>query len=104
MRKRYVSQGISGREQCASDVGTFAFARISGGMILSGPKACRGSTKDARILAAFLHSPAISCQLCGRGEVDIQMLLGGVAHTPHIRGQEVVDAERHLDGIAFSYP
>ena len=27
---------------------TFAFANIWGGMILSGPKACRGSTKDAR--------------------------------------------------------
>lgn len=26
-------------------------------MILSGPKACRGSMKEARIFAAFLHSP-----------------------------------------------
>jgi hypothetical protein len=26
-------------------------------MILSGPKACRGSTKDARIFPVFLHSP-----------------------------------------------
>jgi hypothetical protein len=38
---------------------TFAFARICGGMILSGPKACRGSTKDAKIFPAFLHSPAL---------------------------------------------
>lgn len=55
---------------------TFAFANICGGIILSGPKACRGSTKEARTyrarklrarprareykpeltLAAFLHS------------------------------------------------
>jgi hypothetical protein len=27
-------------------------------MILSGPNACRGSTNDAKILPAFLHSPA----------------------------------------------
>jgi hypothetical protein len=26
-------------------------------MTLSGPKACLGSTKDVKILAAFLHSP-----------------------------------------------
>jgi hypothetical protein len=37
---------------------TFAFARTDGGMILSGPNDCRGSTKDARILPVFLHSPA----------------------------------------------
>lgn len=43
---------------------TFAFARTDGGIILSGPKDCRGSTKDARILPVFLHSPAeqIDCQ------------------------------------------
>jgi hypothetical protein len=35
----------------------FARARTSGGMILSGPKDWFGSTKEARILAAFLHSP-----------------------------------------------
>lgn len=34
-----------------------AFARIWGGMILSGPKDCLGSIKDARILPVFLHSP-----------------------------------------------
>lgn len=28
-------------------------------MILSGPNDCRGSTKDARILPAFLHSPVM---------------------------------------------
>ena len=37
----------------------FALLRIWGGMTLSGPKACRGSTKDARIFAACIHSPAI---------------------------------------------
>jgi hypothetical protein len=38
-------------------------ARTEGGMILSGPKACRGSTNDARILPVFLHSPVgLSCQ------------------------------------------
>lgn len=31
--------------------------RTSGGMILSGPKDWVGSMKEARILAAFLHSP-----------------------------------------------
>lgn len=38
---------------------TFAFARTDGGMTLSGPKACRGSTKDARILPVFLHSAVV---------------------------------------------
>ena len=38
---------------------TLALDRISGGMTLSGPNDCRGSTKEARILAAFLHSPKI---------------------------------------------
>lgn len=35
---------------------TFALASTDGGMTLSGPKACRGSTKAARILPHFLHS------------------------------------------------
>jgi hypothetical protein len=43
---------------------TFAFARICGGIILSGPKACRGSTKDAKIFPAFLHSPALDQYSC----------------------------------------
>jgi hypothetical protein len=34
-----------------------AFARICGGMTLSGPKACLGSTKEARMRPHFLHSP-----------------------------------------------
>ena len=41
---------------------TFAFPRTDGGMTLSGPNDCRGSTNDARILPAFLHSPALSDQ------------------------------------------
>ena len=36
---------------------TFAPARTSGGITLSGPKACFGSINEVRILAAFLHSP-----------------------------------------------
>jgi hypothetical protein len=35
---------------------TLAFARTDGGMTLSGLKACRGSTKEVRILPHFLHS------------------------------------------------
>lgn len=35
---------------------TLAFARTEGGMILSGPKAWRGSMKEVRILPHFLHS------------------------------------------------
>ena len=38
-----------------------ALARIWGGMILSGPKACRGSMKEARMRPHFLHSPAKRC-------------------------------------------
>jgi hypothetical protein len=33
-------------------------------MTLSGPKACLGSTKEARILPAFLHSPGRFGQSC----------------------------------------
>jgi len=36
---------------------TFALARTLGGIILSGPKACLGSTKDARIFPVLRHSP-----------------------------------------------
>jgi hypothetical protein len=35
---------------------TFAPPKTAGGMILSGPKACRGSIKEDKILAHFLHS------------------------------------------------
>lgn len=58
--------GELGRRQkraAAWETPTFAFASTDGGMILSGPNACRGSTKDARILPVFLHSPALLCQL-----------------------------------------
>ena len=44
--------------KAVEDALTFALARLVGGMILSGPNACRGSTKDARIFPVFLHSPA----------------------------------------------
>lgn len=36
----------------------FALDRMDGGMTLSGPKAWRGLTKEARILPHFLHSAA----------------------------------------------
>lgn len=42
---------------------TLACCRTAGGMTLSGPKDCRGSTKAARILPHFLHS-ARSEQCC----------------------------------------
>lgn len=67
---------------------TFALLRISGGMTLSGPKACRGSTKDARIFPAFLHSPADCQLLLGRGEDRLR--------TSHRRGQRVIDPKRHF--------
>jgi len=35
---------------------TFAFASTEGGMIFSGPRGWRGSTKEVRILPHFLHS------------------------------------------------
>jgi hypothetical protein len=59
-------------------------------MILSGPKLCLGSTKDARILPAFLHSPgSVSTTV----EED---RMTETALTPHGRRQRVVDTERHL--------
>jgi hypothetical protein len=67
----------------------FALARTEGGMILSGPKAWRGSMNEVRILLVFLHSPgggssAKSCHGWARGRL-----------TAHGRGQRVVDAEAH---------
>ena len=85
--------------ECLSKAGevsrTFALARISGGMTLSGPKACLGSTKDARTLAAFLHSPAGNRQQIDAG-------FGTKKHTPHGRGQGIVNAERHRDNNTLS--
>ncbi len=37
---------------------TLALARTDGGMTFSGANACRGSTKEDRILPHFLHSAA----------------------------------------------
>lgn len=42
---------------------TLALARTEGGIILSGPKACRGSIKDVRILPHFLHSARVVAQI-----------------------------------------
>lgn len=74
---------------------TFAFARICGGMILSGPKACRGSTKEVRILPAFVHSPVAvgeqrSAMSCGQNNTR------NTRHrTLQRRRQRVVDLKRH---------
>lgn len=54
----------------------FAFARICGGMILSGPKACLGSTKDARIRPHFLHSPNnVSSCYCAQCDAEMRYLV-----------------------------
>lgn len=71
-----------------SSLRTLALLRICGGMTLSGPKACRGSTKDARILPAFLHSPAGGQLHVGQNGIEMR--------TPHRRGQRIVDPKRHL--------
>lgn len=76
--------------------GTFAFARMFGGMILSGPSACRGSMKEARILPVFLHSPAeemsaTSSRVC----VEVGEL------TAHRRGQRIIETETHLGGFGL---
>jgi hypothetical protein len=60
---------------------TFALAKIAGGMILSGPKACRGSMKDARILPAFLHSPAPHQYFCETSvwlRIDLLLMEEGI--------------------------
>lgn len=73
---------------------TFAFAKISGGITLSGPKACRGSTKEARILPAFLHSPIQIAPVSGLpdqcGEIEESL-------TAQRRGERVMNPERHID-------
>jgi hypothetical protein len=75
---------------------TFAFARTDGGMILSGPKDCRGSTKDARILPVFLHSPAeqiVSDVTVRPASPYLRLANRSGRHvlTPHGRGQGVVE-------------
>jgi hypothetical protein len=47
---------------CVMTARPFARDRTSGGITLSGPNAWAGSTNDARILDAFLHSPKFLCQ------------------------------------------
>lgn len=51
--------GGEGRPGEGSVLHTLALARTEGGMILSGPKDCRGSIKDVRIFPHFLHSAAV---------------------------------------------
>lgn len=58
---------------------------------MSGPKLCLGSTKDAKILPAFLHSPR-DCEL-------VQERREAVKLTPHGGRQRVVDTERHCEGL-----
>jgi hypothetical protein len=60
-------------------------------MTLSGPKLCLGSTKDAKILPAFLHSPA-DCEMEQEKRAAVEL-------TPHGGRQRVVDTERHLEGL-----
>lgn len=55
-------------------------------MILSGPKACRGSTNDARILPHFLHSAvkdisSLYLQMCKQSEL-----------TRHRRRERIMDS------------
>lgn len=54
---------------------TFADSRTDGGMTLSGPKACRGSMKEARIFPHFLHSARR--RVTFRQSVSFQLLPGG---------------------------
>jgi len=67
-------------------------------MILSGPKDCRGSTNDVRILLHFLHSANgfnISYVLVEKSFRDGENL------TRHRRGQRIMDTHlAHL--ISFS--
>lgn len=66
-------------------------------MILSGPKACRGSTKEARILPVFLISPGGRTFQSATSLIARQRAGGwrGGALTANGRGQRVVDSERH---------
>lgn len=73
-----------------------ALARIFGGMILSGPKDCRGSTKEARMRPVFLHSPVQTSQLVLPVPHMRACVAVGWGLTPHGRGQRVVKEGRHL--------
>jgi hypothetical protein len=67
-------------------------------MTLSGPKACLGSIKEVRILAAFLHSPVYSVlvsRTC-RKPIAGKRAREQEAHTAQRRRQRVMDAEGHL--------
>lgn len=72
---------------------TFAFARIWGGMILSGPNACRGSTKEAKTLPHFLHSPSTVLAKSSSGHAVMLLL------TSHRRGQWIVKSEGWHDEL-----
>jgi hypothetical protein len=58
-------QRFAGDRMC-----TFAFARTDGGITLSGPKACRGSTNDVKILPHFLHSAEYVSYLDGMRKLE----------------------------------
>ena len=78
----YVSPAVIGEaEKC---MGTFARARISGGMILSGPNAWLGSMKEARILPAFLHSPVEVVSIACASDCNIR-------RTFHAARQRIID-------------
>ena len=60
---------------------------------MSGPKACRGSTKEVRIFPHFLHSAGV-CQPSVRYKVG--KLEGQGERTGHRRRQRIVDPHWHL--------
>ena len=87
---------------------TLAFARTDGGMTLSGLKACRGSTKEVRILPHFLHSAIFSVSREERRATTMDTSVAYCANrlarngreqlTRHGRGKGVVDTHGYWVG------
>jgi hypothetical protein len=64
-----------------------ALARMLGGMILSGPKACRGSMKEARMRPHFLHSPVrYIISLCNARRVVATVFRGSLVVVTVVAG------------------
>ena len=78
---------------------TFALANICGGMTLSGPKACRGSTKEARtyIIAQYVF------QYPRQSEQWTAYLAGFLALAGRRCGKRVVDSEGHLLWRSYAF-
>ena len=71
---------------------TFAFAKTLGGIILSGPKACRGSIKDESTCCRQI-SLTTKDSMDDAGQVHLAGLLALAARC----GREgIFDSERHL--------